>query len=174
MLARVEPEVVPGRWRTRALMLSVPLLVAAAGLWLWLSGLGQVSTDNAYVRIDKVAISSDVSGRVAEVLVRENMPVQRGQVLVRLAKLPFQLELDEAEAKLGAARLEVRQLKSGTGGSAADVAGKREALTLAQAELARQQQLLARGFATRARLQQAEYEAANARAELSRALADDA
>ncbi|WP_164156305.1 HlyD family secretion protein, partial [Sandarakinorhabdus rubra] len=37
-----------------------------------------------------------------------------------------------------------------------------------------QQQLLARGFATRARLQQAEYEAANARAELSRALADDA
>jgi membrane fusion protein (multidrug efflux system) len=174
MHARVETALMPTRWRTRALMLSVPLLVAAAGLWLWLSGLGQVTTDNAYVRVDKVAISSDVSGRVAEVLVAENMPVTRGQTLIRLAKLPFQIALDEAEARLAAARLQVRQLKSGTGGSAADVAGKREAVTLAQAELERQQELLARGFATRARLQQAEYDAANARAELNRALADDA
>ena len=174
MLARVEPDVMPPRWRTRALMLSVPVLVAAAGLWLWLSGQGKVSTDNAYLRVDKVAISSDVSGRVAEVLVRENMPVKRGQLLIRVAPLPFEIALDEAEAKLAAARLEVRQLKSGTGGSAADVAGKREAVTLAEAELERQRQLLQRGFATRARLQQAEYEAANARAELNRALADDA
>ena len=152
MHARVDANVMPPRWRTRALMLSVPLLVVGAGLWLWLSGLGQVSTDNAYVRVDKVAISCDVSGRVAEVRVTENMPVKRGQVLVVLSPLPFQIALDEAEAKLATARLDVRQLKSGTGGSAADVAGKREALTLAQAELERQQQLLQRGFATRARL----------------------
>lgn len=173
MLARVEPDVMPARWRTRALMLSVPVLVVVAGLWLWLSGQGKVNTDNAYVRVDKVAVSSDVSGRVAEVPVAENMPVKRGQLLIRLAPLPFQIALDEAEAKLAAARLEVRQLKSDTGGSAADVAGKREAVTLAQAELERQRELLARGFATRARLQQAEYEAANARAELNRALSDD-
>ncbi|MCU0892250.1 MAG: HlyD family secretion protein [Sandarakinorhabdus sp.] len=172
--AAIDPKVLPPRWRTRALMLSVPLLVAAAGLWLWLAGQGKVSTDNAYVRVDKVAISSDVSGRVAEVLVAENMPVKRGQLLIRIAPLPFQIALNEAEAQLASARLQVRQLKSGTGGSAADVAGKREALTLAQAELARQRQLLERGFATRARLQQAEYDAANARAELNRALADDA
>jgi membrane fusion protein (multidrug efflux system) len=174
MHARVDPAVTPSRWRTRALMLSVPLLVAAAGLWLWLSGLGEVSTDNAYLRVDKVAISSDVSGRVQDVLATENMPVKRGQLLIRLAPLPFQIALDEAEARLAAARLQVQQLKSGTGGSAADVAGKREAVRLAQAELERQRQLLERGFATRARLQQAEYDAANARAELNRALAEDA
>jgi membrane fusion protein, multidrug efflux system len=173
MHARVETAV-PSRWRTRALMAIVPLAVAGAGLYLWLSAQGQVSTDNAYVRVDKVAISSDVGGRVVEVLVHENMAVTRGQVLVRLAQAPFRIALDEAEARLGAARLEVRQLKSGTGGSAADVTGKREALTLAQAELERQQQLLSRGFATRARLQLAQYDAANARAELNRALADDA
>jgi membrane fusion protein (multidrug efflux system) len=174
MHARVDPAVTPSRWRTRALMLSVPLVVAAAGLWLWLSGLGEVSTDNAYLRVDKVAISSDVSGRVQDVLATENMPVKRGQLLIRLAPLPFQIALDEAEARLAAARLQVQQLKSGTGGSAADVAGKREAVRLAQAELERQRQLLERGFATRARLQQAEYDAANARAELNRALAEDA
>ncbi len=177
MHARVDAPTAPtsgARWRTRILMGSVPLLLAAAGLYLWQQGQGQVTTDNAYVRVDKVALSADVSGRVAEVLVRENMPVKAGQVLIRLAPRPFRIALDQAEAELAAARLQVQQLKSGTGGSAADVDGKREAVTLAAAELARQQELIAKGFATRARLQQAEYAAANARAELARALADDA
>ncbi|OSZ69201.1 hypothetical protein CAP39_10480 [Sphingomonas sp. IBVSS1] len=174
MHARVDTAPPKGRWRTRLIMASVPLLLAAAGLYLWQQGQGQVTTDNAYVRMDKVALSADVSGRVAEVLVDENMKVKAGQVLIRLAPRPFRIALDQAEAELASARLQVQQLKTGTGGSAADVAGKREAVTLAEAELVRQQELIKRGFATRARLQQAEYDAANARAELARALADDA
>lgn len=75
------------RWRTRAIMLSVPLLVVAAGVWVWLAGRGRIETDNAYVRIDKVAISTDVTSRVAAVLVHENQPVKRGQLLVRLAMI---------------------------------------------------------------------------------------
>ncbi|MBU6165860.1 MAG: HlyD family secretion protein [Alphaproteobacteria bacterium] len=174
MHAKIEPPPVRSRWRTRIIMASVPLLLGAAGLYLWQSGQGQVSTDNAYVRMDKVALSADVSGRVSEVLVAENMKVKAGQVLIRLAQRPFRIALDQAEAELASARLQVQQLKSGTGGSAADVTGKREAVTLAEGELARQQELIQRGFATRARLQQAQYDAANARAELARALADDA
>jgi membrane fusion protein (multidrug efflux system) len=161
------------RWRTRAIMLSVPLLVLGVGLYLWWTGLGQVSTDNAYVRVDKVAISSDVTSRVLRVNVTENMPVKRGQVLIQLADEPFRIALAEAEARLADARLKVRQLQSGTGGSAADVSAKREALAFALTELDRQQTLIDRGFATRARLQQAQFAVANARAELSRALADD-
>ncbi|MFZ4383109.1 MAG: efflux RND transporter periplasmic adaptor subunit, partial [Sandarakinorhabdus sp.] len=145
------------RWRTRAIMASVPLLVLGAGAYLWWSGQGQVSTDNAYVRVDKVAISSDVTSRVRRVLVAENVPVKRGQLLIELADDPFRIALAQAEARLADARLQVRQLQSGTGGSAADVSAKREALA----------------FATRARLQQAQYAVANARAELTRALADD-
>lgn len=174
MHARVDSGTMPPRWRMRALMASVPLLVLAAGLWLWLSGLGQVTTDNAYVRVDKVAISSDVTSRVRRVLVSENMPVKRGQLLIELAQEPFRIALAEAEADLAEARLQVRQLKTGTSGSAADVAAKREALAFAETELTRQQALIGQGFATRARVQQAEYAVANARAELNRALADDA
>ncbi|WP_439546299.1 HlyD family secretion protein [Sandarakinorhabdus sp.] len=161
------------RNRTRIIMLSVPLLVVAVGVYLWWSGRGQVSTDNAYVRVDKVAISSDVTSRVLRVNVTENMPVQRGQVLIELADEPFRIALAQAEARLADARLQVRQLQSGTGGSAADVAAKREALAFAITELDRQQTLIDRGFATRARLQQAQFAVANARAELNRALADD-
>lgn len=178
MHARVETAAGTGastsRWRTRIMMALVPVLVIGAGLYLWWQGQGQVSTDNAYVRMDKVALSVDVSGRVAEVLVTENMAVKAGQVLVRLGERPFRIALNQAEAELASARLQVQQLKSGTGGSAADVTGKREAVTLAEGELTRQQELIKRGFATRARLQQAQYDAANARAELARALADDA
>ncbi len=176
--ARIDPPVgetpAKGRWRTRLLMLSVPLLVVGAGLWLWLSGLGQVTTDNAYVRVDKLAISSDISSRVRRVHVSENTPVKRGQVLIELVDTPFRIALAQAEARLADARRQVRGLRNDTGGSAADVAAKREALGFALTELDRQQTLIARGFATRARLQQAEFAVANARAELNRALADDA
>ncbi len=164
----------PSRWRSRALMLSVPLLVVAAGLWLWVTGLGQVTTDNAYVRVDKVAISSDITSRVRRVFVAENQPVKRGQVVIELVDTPFRIALAQAEARLADARRQVRGLRNDTGGSAADVAAKREALDFALTELERQQTLLDRGFATRARLQQAQYEVANARAELDRALSDDA
>ena len=176
MNQRIEPPVAgtTSRWRSRALMLSVPLLVAAAGLWLWFSGLGQVTTDNAYVRVDKVAISSDVTSRVRRVFVAENQPVKRGQVVVELVDTPFRIALAQAEARLADARRQVRGLRNDTGGSAADVAAKREALGFALTELERQQTLLDRGFATRARLQQAQYAVANARAELNKALADDA
>ncbi|MEI6485637.1 MAG: HlyD family secretion protein [Sphingomonadales bacterium] len=165
---------VKSRWRTRALMLSVPLFLVAVALWLWLSGQGQVSTDNAYVRVDKLAISSDISSRVRRVHVAENMPVKRGQVLIELVDTPFRIALAQAEARLADARRQVRGLRNDTGASAADVSAKREALAFALTELDRQQKLIDRGFATRARVQQAEYAVANARSELNKALADDA
>ena len=178
MNQRIDPPVAsttsPSRWRSRVAMLSVPLLVVAAGLWLWLSGLGQVTTDNAYVRVDKLAISSDVTSRVRRVFVVENQPVKRGQVVIELVDTPFRIALAQAEARLADARRQVRGLRNDTGGSAADVAAKREALDFALTEMERQQTLLDRGFATRARQQQAQYSVANARAELNRALSDDA
>ena len=178
MNQRIDPPVAgtaaSARWRSRVAMLSVPLLVVAAGLWLWLSGLGQVTTDNAYVRVDKLAISSDVTSRVRRVFVAENQPVKRGQVVIELVDTPFRIALAQAEARLADARRQVRGLRNDTGGSAADVAAKREALDFALTEMERQQTLLDRGFATRARLQQAQYAVANARAELNRALSDDA
>ncbi|WP_310498434.1 HlyD family secretion protein [Sandarakinorhabdus sp.] len=175
MHARLEKSPATARvWRQRALMLSVPLLVAAVGVWMWLAARGTVSTDNAYVRQDKVAISSDVSSRIVDVLVTENQPVKMGQVLIRLADRPFQIALAQAQANLASARLQVRERKSGTGSSAAGIASARAALDFALVELARQQKLFSDGFATRARAQQAEFAVASARAELARATAVNA
>ena len=46
----------------------VLLLIAAAGSW-WATSGGTVSTDNAYVRQDKVSITAEVGGQIAEVMV---------------------------------------------------------------------------------------------------------
>jgi membrane fusion protein (multidrug efflux system) len=155
-------------------MLAVPLLIAAVGLWVWLVSGRSVSTDNAYVQLDKVSISSDVTGRVIEVGPSESQPVKRGDVLIRIATRPFEIALAQAEANVAAARLQAAELQSGTTGKSADVAGKREAVTFAMQELERQQALLKDGFATRARVQAAEFAAAKARSELASAIADEA
>ena len=176
MNARLDPETlarnVP-KWRRPALMLAVPLVLALAGLWLWLAGGGSVSTDNAYVQQDKVSISSDVTGRVIAVGPAESQPIKRGDILIQIATRPFEIALAQAEAGVAAAKLQAAGLQSGTIGKTADVAGKRDAVAFALQELGRQQALLKDGFTTRARVQATEYALAKAQSELGSAIADE-
>lgn len=95
-------------WRQPKLLLTVlvaligPVVAASIGGYLYLAGGRFVSTDNAYVKADKIAVSTDVSGRVAEVLVHMDQAVERGQVLFRLDTEPFRIALERAEARLAA------------------------------------------------------------------------
>ena len=49
-------------------MISVPLLIVAGGATYWIMQQGKVSTDNAYVRQDKVSVSAEVGGRIVEAM----------------------------------------------------------------------------------------------------------
>jgi membrane fusion protein (multidrug efflux system) len=161
--------------RRPLLLMAAPLIILVAiGAWLWLGARGSVSTDNAYVQQDRVAISADVTGRVAQVLVTESQTVRRGDVLIRLADDPFRMALAEAEARLASARLEVATLGTGTTGRRADVAARQDAVAFARAELGRQQALMEQGFTTRARLQAAQSTLVQAQAALSSAMAEEA
>src|SRR5438270_12827214 len=113
----VTPEVEPGTrtWRARLrlpLMIGGPLILAAVGAWFYLSGGRYEGTDDAYVQTARVAISSNVAGRVQEIAVRDNQEVHRGDVLFRLDDAPFRIAVDEARAQLAAARLQVQSLKA--------------------------------------------------------------
>ena len=66
---------------SRMLLYSVPVLIAAIGLFFWLTGGKTVSTDNAYVKQDVTAISTQVNGPVAGVYVDENQHVKKGDLL---------------------------------------------------------------------------------------------
>ena len=94
------------------LLLLAPVLIVAGGLYFYLSGGRYVGTDNAYVRADMLAVSTDVSGIVASVAVSDNQHVEAGQILFRLDDAPFRFAVDNAKAQLGIARAGVEALKA--------------------------------------------------------------
>src|SRR5216684_1766978 len=102
-----------GRKRTLRLLLMVGgiLVVLAAALTFWLRGGRFVSTDDAYVRAAKLMVSTDVSGIVTDVDVREGQAVKAGDVLFRIDPRQFQIALDNAKAQLQQTALAIEAMK---------------------------------------------------------------
>jgi membrane fusion protein (multidrug efflux system) len=170
--ADVEVEAKPKPKRRRlALLLSFPALILAGLLFFWLTSGRTVETDNAYVKQDITAISTQVNGPVAAVYVREGDRVERGQLLYRVDPAPFVAALHAAEAQLAAARLQTGQLQVQAAGTGGDIVGARANLSIAQRALDRQSALLKQGFTTRADYDDAVNEVAKARAQLAEAVA---
>jgi membrane fusion protein (multidrug efflux system) len=170
-VAEAVAKAAPARRRRMILMISVPLMILAVGLFLWLSGGKSVSTDNAYVKQDVTAISTQVNGPVVEVLVDENQHVNRGDILYRIDPAPFEAALHAAQAQLAAARLQTNELVVQAQGTGGDIVGAQANLSIAQRALDRQASLMKRGFTTRADYDDALNEVAKARAQLADAQA---
>ena len=157
--------------RRLALMLSVPLLILAVGLYFWLTSGATVSTDNAYVKQDVTAISTQVNGPVVAVYVRENQHVNKGDILYKIDPAPFEAALHAAQAQLAAARLQTNQLYVQAAGTSADISGAQANLEVAQRAYDRQAALMKDGFTTRAAYDDALNDLAKARTDLSNARA---
>lgn len=128
------------------LLVVVPALVAGAALVGYLKGGRFVETENAYVKVDKVPVSSAVAGTVAAVLVQENERVRAGEVLYRLDAAPFQVAVARAEAKLAQVRTDLAALKAGYMEKQAEIALARTRQTFALRDQQRQADLVARHF----------------------------
>jgi len=137
--------VVPVRRRVpRWLWVAGPLLVVSFFAWEWVVSSRSVETDNAYVKADRVMISTQVSGRVSEVLVGQNEQVKRGQLLYRIDSAPLKIALAQAEAKLAKVADDTGASRAGIRETDASVRAADEQLRWAQQEFSRQQQLLSR------------------------------
>jgi membrane fusion protein, multidrug efflux system len=92
----------------------VVLLVAALllGERYWTVGRFMESTDDAYVKADSTTVAPKVSGYIAEVLVDDNQPVKKGQILARIDDRDLQTALREADANLAAASAAVNNLSA--------------------------------------------------------------
>ncbi|WP_159716278.1 efflux RND transporter periplasmic adaptor subunit [Geminicoccus flavidas] len=101
------------RYLARATQVLVTLLVVAAaafvGWQLWDYYMRAPWTRDGRVRADVVGVAPDVSGMVAEVLVRDNEKVAQGQVLFRLDRARFALALRQAEAALASSQAALDQ-----------------------------------------------------------------
>ena len=94
-------------------------------------------------------VSSEVSGRVIEVLATEGMEVSAGQQLLKLDRTPFQLAVERAEADANRTRALLTA-------SEASISRQKAALGLAERALERGTFLLEQGFATRSFVEQLE------------------
>ena len=149
-----------------ALMVSVPLLIVAAAGGYWFSVQGTVSTDNAYVQQDKVAVSAEVGGKIISVTVREGQQVRAGDVLFSIDQQPYRIQLAQADAAIASAQANATALASDSDLSGADIAAAREDIGFAQATHDRQRALADRGFTTKVDLEAAERLLMQARARL--------
>ncbi|WP_342361277.1 HlyD family secretion protein [Terrarubrum flagellatum] len=96
----------------RILLLLGPVALIAAALGFYLLGGRTVSTDNAYVKADKLNIATEVAGKVKAIDVRENERVKRGQPIFRIDDEPYRITLAGAEAQLGSVRNEILTLQA--------------------------------------------------------------
>jgi len=90
--------------RTRVLIpLGLLLGVAALGFggYWFVNGRFLVSTEDAYIQAESVAIAPKVGGYVDTVLVADNQMVKKGDVLVRLDHVQYLAALDKAHADIG-------------------------------------------------------------------------
>jgi membrane fusion protein, multidrug efflux system len=145
----------PLRQRLRLpLMLAGPILVlVAAGYWYLTTG-RYVSTDNAYIQAARVAISTDISGRVVEIDVKDNENVNAGQTLFRLDPRPFRIAVDEAKAQLATVRFQIHALKATYHLKRADARAAEATSEYQEREFERQKRLLASGTASQQQFDQ--------------------
>jgi membrane fusion protein (multidrug efflux system) len=155
------------RWLRPALLAAGPLLVAvAAGVW-WMTSGGSVSTDNAYVRADKIAVSAEISGKISDVIVHENEHVESGQVLFRVDPAPYRLALARAEAAVATARTSVDSLKASYRQKTSELELARSGQAFSARELARQEPLASRSVVSQAAIDQARFNAEQARVKVA-------
>ena len=106
-----QPPVAP-TYRSRKWLLwtGVVAALAVGGYFLvpWVeTEMNTVNTDDAYVNGHVTMVAPRVSGQVARVLVDDNQRVKKGDLLVRLDKQPFQVQVAIRKAAVAAAEADV-------------------------------------------------------------------
>jgi membrane fusion protein (multidrug efflux system) len=137
-------------------MLAVPIVAAVIGASMYLAQEPFVSTDDAFVRAAKVTINARVSGQAVEIAVRDNERVRQGQVLFRIDPEPYQIAVDQAEARLGGARLQIDSLKATYRQQQAELQSAKESASFDEREFDRKKMLVASDFTPRAVYERAE------------------
>lgn len=160
----------PRRWLRGlirfVLMLVLPLALLYYGANLWAESLRYVSTENAYVKANLVAVSADVSGRVIEINVKNNQIVRKGEVLFRLDPRDYELEVKSALAALDQVKQDLGAMRVQYSAGQKQVEEMQERMAYLRREHERAQQLAKRGVGTTQRLDEAQTDLQMARREI--------
>ena len=136
-----------GGYRRRVLLVLSSIALALA--LYWASGYFFAYTDDAYVTSDLVSVAPYVSGRIVSVNIVDNQTVKKGEVLATIDPMPFQLALNEKQARKTEAEAQLavdRDVITATQAQREDAAAKER---LASDNLRRAAPITAEGFLSR-------------------------
>jgi membrane fusion protein (multidrug efflux system) len=94
-----------------------------------------VSTDDAYVGADTAIISAKLSGYVVDVAVANNQAVHKGDLLVRIDPVDYQLAIDAARNKIASQEATIARVGRQADAQLATIAGAQAQLEAAQSQL---------------------------------------
>ncbi|MGI9406286.1 MAG: HlyD family secretion protein, partial [Hyphomicrobiaceae bacterium] len=143
--------------------MALPLTAVLTGAYVYGLGGRYVSTENAYVRADVIAISSEIDGRVARVLVDDNAYVEAGQLLFEIDPKPFALKLAAAESELAIVRQQIESKRAQYKESELDIDIAKERIRYLDLEFKRWSGLSSQGHSAKSRLESAEHDLITAR-----------
>ena len=142
----------------RMVVLLCAMLIIAAGVYYWQylhrdKAPEAFASGNGRIEATSVNISTKMSGRLAEISVREGDDVIAGQVLARMDTATLQADLHEAEAQVKRAKnakkiaqANVAQRQNEKSSVSALIAQRESELALTDKDLQRTQQLIDKGF----------------------------
>ena len=165
---------------------AVLLALIAAGGWWWLQNGGDaaqlkyrtakvdkggltstVAASGTLNAVKTVAVSSQISGQLKEVLVDFNSEVKPGQVLARIDPESYQLRINQARADLDAVRSTALVQQNMVSSQKIELGKAKIALADADRDFQRKKELVAKGFISPSELEKADTVFKTAREQVS-------
>jgi membrane fusion protein (multidrug efflux system) len=153
-------------WRRPLLILGPAVLVVGA-LILYLATGRYVTEEDSYVQAVNVSISPQVAGQIVAIAAKSNTGVKKNDALFNLDPEPYRIALANAEAQLGIARDQVRNLIETYRSRLKQIDEAKAGVDFAQINYDRQQHLFDTGAAPRATLDAAIRDLQTAKANLA-------
>ncbi|MGB3899335.1 MAG: HlyD family secretion protein [Mesorhizobium sp.] len=166
-----KPEPAPRKKARRggrfALMVALPLALAAAGTYVYVTGGRYEETENANLRQARITISSDTAGRVVTADIAENQVVKKGDLLFAIDPQPYRIALAQADAAVAAARLNVEQLRAAYNQAMAQERSAASEVDYSQSQYDRAADLANKGINTKSSLDEARNDLDKAKQQLA-------
>jgi membrane fusion protein, multidrug efflux system len=153
----VAPTVSRAQKLRKPIMFGGVAAIVAIAAYFYFSGGRFESTDDAYVNAARVAISTNVPGRVVELRVHDNQRVKQGDLLFKLDERPFQLKVNEARARLSNAKLQVEAMKATYRQKQSELRSAEDTLAYEKRESERQNRLLSSGISSQSQVDRASH-----------------
>jgi len=96
----------------RGLMGAGLLIVLLGAGGFYLTGGRYISTENAYIKADKILITPEVTGTIEKVMVTDNQQVHDGDILMVIDRRTYQIAFEKAKADLAVVASHIDELKA--------------------------------------------------------------